>query len=107
MKIIKRILEIGQINGYSKNNILRIIHRHEETARRENLSTFYNTANQNPFTKRISVLFFKQYKIDLVTTSSGYKLKNQLDSTKDMKPTNEKSGVYEIKCERAQISHNE
>jgi hypothetical protein len=26
------------------------------------------------------------------------KLKNQLYSTKDMKPTNVKSGVYEIKC---------
>jgi hypothetical protein len=85
---------------------LRIIHKHEETARRE---IFYNSANQNPLTKRISVPFFpaitngmkkvfKQHKIDLVTTSSGYKLKNQLHSTKDMKPTNEKSGVYEIKC---------
>jgi DNA-binding LacI/PurR family transcriptional regulator len=60
-------------------------------------------------TRRISVPFFpaitngmkkvfKKHKIDLVTTSSGYKLKNQLHSTKDMKPTNEKSGVYEIKC---------
>jgi hypothetical protein len=74
------------------------------------LSTFINLANQNPSTKRISASFFpaitnrmkkvfKQHKIDLVTTSSGYKLKNQLHSTKDMKPTNEKSGVYEIKCE--------
>jgi hypothetical protein len=41
---------------------------------------------------------FKEHKIDLVTTSSDYKLKNQLHSTKDIKPTNEKSGVYEIKC---------
>jgi hypothetical protein len=73
------------------------------------LSTYYNSANQNPLTKRNSVPFFpaitngmkkvfKQHKIDLVTTSSGYKLKNQLHSPKDMKPTNEKSGLYEIKC---------
>jgi hypothetical protein len=82
----KSILEIRQIYRYSNNNILKIIHKHEETARRENLSNFYNSANQNPITKRISVKFFpaitngikkvfKQHKIDLVTTSSGYKLK--------------------------------
>jgi hypothetical protein len=69
------ILEIGHINRYSNNNILKI------TARRENLSTFYNSANQNPLTKRMSVPFFpaiangmkkvfKQHTIDLVTATS-------------------------------------
>jgi hypothetical protein len=73
------------------------------------LSTFYNSANQNPLTIRVYDPFFptitngvkkgfKQHKIDLVTTSSGYKLKNQLHSTKDMKTTNETLEVYEIKC---------
>jgi hypothetical protein len=46
------ILEIGHINRYSNNNILKI------TASRENLSTFYNSVNQNPLTKRMSVPFF-------------------------------------------------
>jgi protoheme ferro-lyase len=43
--------------GNTNNTILKIIYKHEETARKENLSTFYNSANQNPLTKRILVPF--------------------------------------------------
>jgi hypothetical protein len=34
----------------------------------------------------------------MVCSSSEYKLKKKLGSTKDTRPTNEKSGIYEIQC---------
>jgi hypothetical protein len=57
--------------------------------------------------KIISILFypgitnkigedFKRNDIQMVCSSSEYKLKKKLGSTKDTRPTNEKSGIYEI-----------
>jgi hypothetical protein len=59
--------------------------------------------------KRISIPFYpsitnkikkvcKRNDIKLVTSSSGYRLKDKFESTKDPKLTNNKSGIYEIQC---------
>jgi hypothetical protein len=98
---------IGRINGYPADRIQKIITKHEEKTRIQNLTTLNSSSNQTK--KRISVPFFptltnrfkkifKRHNIDLVTTSSNYKIKNQLISTKDVRKEHEKAGIYEIKC---------
>jgi hypothetical protein len=57
--------------------------------------------------KRVSIPFYpgitnkikkvcKRNDIQLVTSSSGYRLKDKFESTKDIRLTNNKSGIYEI-----------
>jgi hypothetical protein len=82
------------------------------------LRSFYKTTLQNLTTlvpeklelkKRISVPFYpaitnklqkilKPTKIIIIYSSADYKLKRRLGTTKDPKITNDKSGIYEIKC---------
>jgi hypothetical protein len=103
----KKILEIGRVNGYPANQIQKIIRKHEDTTSRRNLTTLSPIETKKG--KRISILFypgitnkigkvFKRNDIQMVCSSSQYKLKKKLGSTKDTRPTNEKSGIYEIHC---------
>jgi hypothetical protein len=40
----------------------------------------------------------KKGKIEIVTTSSEYKIKNKLGTTKDKKDVTEKSDIHQINC---------
>jgi hypothetical protein len=101
------IVQIGQINGYQRTDILKIIRKHENIRRRQELTTLIET--RQPTKKRISVPFFPaitnklkkvftRNNLEIVATSGEYKLKNMLMSTKDKKDPIQKSGIYEIKC---------
>jgi hypothetical protein len=85
----------------------KIIRKHEDTTSRRNLTTLSTIEARKE--KRILILFypsitnkigkvFKRNDIQMVCSSSEYKLKKKLGSTKDTRPTNEKSGIYEIQC---------
>jgi hypothetical protein len=91
----------------SKQRIEKVISKHERTSTIANLTTL--TTSDTRIKKRISVPFYpsvtnkiskglKQQGIQLVCSSADYKLKRKLGKTKDPKPTNEKSGIYEISC---------
>jgi archaellin len=87
------IVQIGQINGYLRIDILKIIRKHENIKRRQELTTFIET--RQPTKKRIPVPFFplitnklkkvfSRDNLEMVTTSGENKLKNKLMSTKDL-----------------------
>jgi hypothetical protein len=101
------IVKIGQINGYQRINILKIIRKYENIRRRQALTTLFET--RQPTKKWISVPFFPaitnklkkvftRNNLEMVTTSGEYKLKNKLMSTKYKKDPMETSGIYENKC---------
>jgi hypothetical protein len=88
------IVQIGQINGYQRKDILKIIGKHEKIRRKQELTTLIET--REPTKKKISVPFipaitnklkkvFTRNNLEMVTTSGEYKLKNKLMSTKDKK----------------------
>jgi hypothetical protein len=98
---------IGRVNGYAAYNISKIISNHERrrTSQHNNIVTIEVKKHQ----KRISIPFYpgitnkiqkvcKRNDIGLVTSSSGYRLKDKLESTKNTVLTNNKSGIYEIQC---------
>jgi hypothetical protein len=94
---------IGQINGYQRKDILKIIGKHENIRRRQELTTLIET--RQPTKKRISISFFPAItkKLNKVFTRNNLKMvttsrENKLMSTIDKKDPIEKSGIYEIKC---------
>jgi hypothetical protein len=84
------IVQIGQINGYQRKNIMK-------NRRRQELTTLIET--RHPTKKRIFIPFFPaitnklkkvftRNNLEMVTTSGEYKLKNKQISTKDLKKNN-------------------
>jgi hypothetical protein len=78
-------------------------------AHRENLTTFRSNWTDNEILRRISLPYFpkitnklskhfRKHKIQLVTNSNNYKIKNKLGSVKDQVNDNNKSGIYQISC---------
>jgi Reverse transcriptase (RNA-dependent DNA polymerase) len=106
----RKIIEIGRQNGYNNKDITSIIHKHELHTKRKQQTTFYGLSDHEKRTnKRISIPHwpkitnhmkktFKEQKLEIVTTSSEFKIKNKLGTTKDKKDPTEKSGVYQINC---------
>jgi hypothetical protein len=108
----QKILDIGRRNGYTEEDINVIIHKQEKATWRKQQSTFYENNEREKLErniKRISIPHwpkitnhmkktFKKQKIEIITTSSEYKIKNKLGTTKDKKEVTEKSGIYQINC---------
>jgi hypothetical protein len=108
----QKILDIGRRSGYTEEEINEIIHKQERVTWRKQQSTFYKTNEREKLErnfKRISIPHwpkitnhmkktFKKQKIEIVTTSSEYKIKNKLGTTKDRKDVPEKSGIFHINC---------
>jgi hypothetical protein len=101
------IIEIGRTNGYPAQNMRKIIDKHVRNSKPRSITTLSPTKVKQK--KRTSIPFYryitnkikkvsKHNDIKLVTSSSGYKLKDKFESTKDPKLTNHKSGMYEIQC---------
>jgi hypothetical protein len=84
----QKILDIERRNGYTEEDINEIIHKQERVTWRKQQSTFYETNEREKLernVKRISIPHwpkikktFKKQKIEIVTTSSEYKIKNKL-----------------------------
>lgn len=107
MEELKHIKMVANLNGYQENMIDKMIEKHSEKIKKQNLSTFFNASQKMdhkrfcfnyaaPLTNRLKDIY-KNHKIDLVFASEN-KLKNLLVSTKNRSESIEKSGIYEIKC---------
>jgi hypothetical protein len=90
------------MNGYQRKDIRKMMRKHENIRRRQELTILIET--RQPIKKRISVSFFPaianklkkvftRNNLKMVTTSGEYKLKNKLMSTKGKKDRIEKSGT--------------
>jgi hypothetical protein len=88
-KFCNQIFE--QTEGTSRRN-LTTLSPIEARKRKRILILFYPG-----ITKKIGKVFMRN-DIQMVCSSFEYKLKKKLGSTKDTRPTNEKSGIYEIQC---------
>jgi hypothetical protein len=82
------IVQIGQINGYQRKDILKFIRKHEKIRRRQELITLIET--RQPTKKRISVPFFPaitnklkkvftRNNLEMFTISGEYKTEKQAD----------------------------
>jgi hypothetical protein len=103
----ENIIEIGRLNGYKNEQTIKIIKKHEKIKERQNITTF--SCPRPPQPKRISVPFypsitnklqrtFKMNNLQLITTSSDFKIKNNFISTKDKRDCLQKSGIYKVSC---------
>lgn len=105
-----RIIDIADKNGFQKSLIDRLVKKHTHRAKRENSSTLFtqnHTITQSN-TRRIAMNFtpeitnrlsdtFKRSGLQIVHTNT-HKLRTSFGSTKDKKPMERKSGIYEITC---------
>ncbi len=106
-KETEKFLEIGEVNGFSRNAVLDIIDSHRRKKKRNEISTFYNAPNDAP-PKRIGIRFYpeitrllkpiyRRWNMELVHRNDG-PLKSLLGTTKDVPPDIHKSGIYRIQC---------
>lgn len=108
----ERILEIGQVNGYKKESIERIIRKHERKKQLSNYSTFYSLPRETTEEEnlaRVSMVYcpevtkklrpiYKMHNIDIVHRS-GNNIRQNLNSLKDKIPDTHKSGIYKVECQ--------
>lgn len=105
------IVKLAVINGFNESLIEKIVKRHSDQKNRNNSSSLFsqNSKNESNNAKRVSFSYipsitnqmrnaFEKENIQIVYSNNG-KLKNILGSTKDMTPTREQSGIYEISCD--------
>lgn len=108
----KHLKEIATVNGYNESIVDKLIIKHTRKIKKSNLSTLFTQNRRldenNNNTERASMTFFpsitdkltakfKKKNIECVFSNNG-KIKNMLGTTKDKTKTNEKSGIYEVKC---------
>lgn len=106
MQELNCIKRIADINGYFKSDIDILVNKHSRNIRNCQLTTFYRNKKEDlkwikfnfepQITNKLNTIFKKQ-KIGLGFTSEN-KIKNILGNPKDKIPTNNKSGIYELKC---------
>lgn len=102
------ILQSALLNGYNKIDIDRIIKKHSDKIRKNNLSTLFSQSKKEEM-MRVRLTFapkitnklkntFKRQNLQIVYSTQN-KLCTLFETTKDKIEKNEKSGIYEITCE--------
>lgn len=103
---LNHIKKVASVNGYYKNDIDKLVHKHSKNIRKTDLSTLYSQ-NQNECVKRVCFNYcplltnniktvFRKHKIDIVFKNK--KLKNHFISPKDQIDKLHKPGIYKITC---------
>lgn len=101
-----KIVDIGIVNGYKEEAIMKIIWKHQQKKQLWDMSTLLNTSDEDP--KRVSIRYYpeitkllrpvyRSFNIELVHRNDG-SLKDALGTTKDVPPDLHKSGIYRIQC---------
>lgn len=104
------IVHIADVNGFDKALIEKIVMKQSNKISKNRQSTLFsqNHVNKTTNLQRVSFSYipaitnqlrkvFEKTNIDIVYNSNS-KLRNILGSTKDVTPTSEKCGIYEISC---------
>lgn len=99
------IYQIAIQNGYQPNKIDTLIEKHSQKLRQMNISTLNREPTQSrkvPITFAPSITnkiqsIFNKHNLQVLYNSTN-KLSTLLGSTKDKTPTEDKSGIYSIKC---------
>lgn len=106
MKETEKILEIGEVNGFTRSAVLPIIKKHMEKKRLGEVSTFFRDRDDTK-PKRAAVRYYPDTRFlrpvyDKVNMELMYRnegtLSNLLGSTKDEICELHKSGIYRIQC---------
>lgn len=100
-----RIHRAGELNGYGKEFVDKILRKHERKKHRKNATTLISTKDE---VKRISLPFYPKITNPIqavlkhhgfhVVYKSNNTLKDLLCNLKDKIPQEEKSGIYQIPC---------
>jgi hypothetical protein len=104
-----KILAIGIENGYKNKVIEKILQKQEKKIKLQQITTLSNTTTNPTFIRCISLTYypkltnkliniFKKHKIQIINNSNKFKMKYQLESTKNKRDNNSKSGIYKITC---------
>ena len=101
------IQQTAKVNGYDAADIDRIIKRHSDKVRKNNLSTLFSQQKKEnvnrvcltyaPIVTNKLKSMFKRQEMQIVYRTQN-KLSNFLGSTKDKPKMLEKSGIYQITC---------
>jgi hypothetical protein len=102
-------LAIGIGNGYKNEVIEKIIQKQEKKIKLQQITTLSNTITNPTFIRCISLTYYpkltnklinicKKHKIQIINNSNKFKIKNQLESTKNKRDNKSKSGIYKITC---------
>lgn len=105
---VKKIVEIGKVNGYKESTIMHIIKKHQRKKAQTDVSTFYGNQIQDEPKRRVGIRYYPEvtkklrpiyasHKLEVVHRNEGT-LKQLLGSVKDVPPDLHKSGVYRIQC---------
>ena len=103
-KEYKKIIEIGELNGYSKHTVCRIIEKHRQKQHLLEVTTLTpfpkeeTKNNTGKWKKKIQAICMRS-KVEVVSASNSYKLKRNLTGTKDPKKDEDKAGIYTVECQ--------
>lgn len=107
-KELTYIKHIASVNGFHTNIIDKLVIKHSEKLRKNNLTTLFIQNNKNKTIKRVKFNYngiltdkiqtiYNKYNINLVFKNNS-KLRNILGNAKDKNNLTNKSGIYQISC---------
>lgn len=112
MKEYKHILHLADINGFKKSLVDNLVRKHANNLNRDERTTLFtqNKTLTPSNDRRITMTFapditnnlrhtFERANMKIVHTNNN-KIRFMLDSTKDTIPLSDRSGIYEIKCNK-------